>query len=54
MHKSEYTRRIVTSSRPAIQILEHQNDLISMKTLRNIDDAMMSLLLTLNRFHTFS
>ena len=25
-----------------------------MKTLRNIDDVLMSLLLTLNRFHTFS
>ena len=54
MHKSEYTRGVFTCSKPAIQILEqgvksvqswqkHQNELIIMKTLRNIDDVLMSL-----------
>ena len=32
----------------------HRNDLIDMKTLRNIDIALLSLLLTLKRFNTFS
>ena len=65
MHKSEYTRWLFTYSMPAIWILEqgvksvqneqkHQNDLIGMNTLRNIDDVLMSLLLTLYRFRTFS
>ena len=32
----------------------HQDDLIDIGTLRNIDITLMSLLLTLKRFHTFS
>ena len=32
----------------------HQSNLIDMKTLKNIDIALASLLLTLKRFHTFS
>ena len=31
----------------------HWNNLIDMKTLRNIDVALLSLLLTLKRFHSF-
>ena len=32
----------------------HQNDFIDMKTLKNIEIALVSLLLTLKRFHNFS
>ena len=32
----------------------HQNDLINIKTIRNIDVVLMSLLLALKRLHNFS
>ena len=32
----------------------HQNDLIDLKTLRNLEAILVSLLLTLKRFHKFS
>ena len=32
----------------------HQDDLIDIRTLRNIDITLMSLLLTLKRFHSFA
>ena len=66
MPKSEYTQWVFNCSKSTMKTLEqgvqsvqskqkrHQNDLIDMKTLRNIDVALVSLLLSLKRFYIFS
>ena len=49
---SEYTQWVFTCSK--LTKTRHQSDPIDIRTSRNIDIALMSLLLTLKRFHTFS
>ena len=64
--KEQYIQWVFTCSKSTMKTLEqdcdlfkvnkkrHQNDLFDMKTLRNIDITLVSLFLTLKRFHIFS
>ena len=66
MQNSDYMQWVFTSSKstikaktrcvnfPKLTKKRHQSNLIDIGTLRNIEFALMSLLLTLRRFHTFS
>ena len=66
MQKPEYTQWVFPCSKETMKTIEqgvesvqskkkrYRNDLIELKTLTNIDVALVSLLLTLKRFCTFS
>ena len=50
-HENSRTRCVIYSK---LTKKKHRNDLIDMKTLRNIDVALVPVLLTFKRFHSFS